>query len=49
VLFYATDDDAAGRVVAELITTAGFDVVKVGGSMQVAGLRFLAICTPWAA
>jgi 8-hydroxy-5-deazaflavin:NADPH oxidoreductase len=31
VLFYATDDDAAGRVVAELITTAGFDPVKVGG------------------
>jgi predicted dinucleotide-binding enzyme len=31
VLFYATDDDAAGRIVAELITTAGFDPVKVGG------------------
>ncbi|MDX3372902.1 NAD(P)-binding domain-containing protein [Streptomyces sp. ME02-6991-2A] len=29
--FYATDDDAAGRVVAELITAAGFDPVKVGG------------------
>ncbi|MEF2526935.1 MULTISPECIES: NADPH-dependent F420 reductase [Streptomyces] len=29
--FYATDDDGAGRVVAELITAAGFDPVKVGG------------------
>lgn len=29
--FYAADDDAAGRVVAELITAAGFDPVKIGG------------------
>ncbi|MEU2830616.1 NAD(P)-binding domain-containing protein [Streptomyces lavendulae] len=29
--FYATDDEAAGQVVAELITAAGFDPVKVGG------------------
>jgi predicted dinucleotide-binding enzyme len=31
VLFYATDNDAAGDVVAELITKAGYDPVKAGG------------------
>jgi hypothetical protein len=31
VLFYATDDDAAGAAVERLITAAGFDPVKVGG------------------
>ena len=33
-LFYATDDDAAGDLVAELIGVAGFDAVKVGGLDQ---------------
>ena len=31
VLFYATDDEAAGDLVAGLISTAGFDPVLVGG------------------
>jgi predicted dinucleotide-binding enzyme len=31
VLFYATDDDAAGDAVAELITKSGYDPVKAGG------------------
>jgi 8-hydroxy-5-deazaflavin:NADPH oxidoreductase len=31
VLFYAADDDEAGNVVADLITKAGFDPVRVGG------------------
>ena len=34
VLFYATDDAAAGEAVARLITAAGFDPVKVGGVDQ---------------
>jgi len=34
VLFYATDDAAAGETVARLITAAGFDPVKVGGADQ---------------
>jgi hypothetical protein len=34
VLFYATDDDAAGDLVAELIQAAGFDPVGVGGLDQ---------------
>ena len=34
VLFYATDDDAAAAVVERLISTAGFDPVKVGGVDQ---------------
>jgi predicted dinucleotide-binding enzyme len=34
VLFYATDDDAAGDLVAELIRTAGYDPVLVGGLDQ---------------
>jgi predicted dinucleotide-binding enzyme len=34
VLFYATDDDAAGDLVAELIQAAGFDPVRVGGLDQ---------------
>lgn len=34
VAFYATDDEAAGRVVADLIQTAGFDPLKVGGIDQ---------------
>jgi 8-hydroxy-5-deazaflavin:NADPH oxidoreductase len=34
VLFYAADDDAAGDLVAELIRTAGFDPVRVGGLDQ---------------
>ncbi len=33
-LFYATDDDAAGDLVAELIGVAGFDAIKVGGLDQ---------------
>ncbi|MEU0987504.1 NAD(P)-binding domain-containing protein [Streptomyces sp. NPDC005953] len=32
--FYATDDDAAGREVADLIRAAGFDPLKVGGIDQ---------------
>ena len=31
VLFYAADDEQAGEVVADLITKAGFDPVRVGG------------------
>jgi predicted dinucleotide-binding enzyme len=34
VLFYAADDQAAGDLVAELITVAGFDPVRVGGLDQ---------------
>jgi len=34
VLFYAADDDAAGDLVAGLISTAGFDPVRVGGLDQ---------------
>ena len=34
VLFYAADDDAAGDLVAELIRTAGFEPVSVGGLDQ---------------
>ena len=34
VLFYATDDDAAGDLVAGLIQAAGFDPVPVGGLDQ---------------
>ncbi len=34
VLFYATDDDRAGREVERLIRTAGFEPVKVGGIEQ---------------
>jgi len=31
VLFYATDDDAAGHEVERLVRTAGFEPVKIGG------------------
>ncbi|MEV6066228.1 NAD(P)-binding domain-containing protein [Nocardia sp. NPDC052001] len=31
VAFYATDDEAAGKVVAQLISAAGFDPVHAGG------------------
>ena len=34
VLFYAADDTAAGDLVADLIRTAGFDPVRVGGLDQ---------------
>ncbi|MCM2390433.1 NAD(P)-binding domain-containing protein [Streptomyces albipurpureus] len=34
VAFYATDDDAAGQAVADLIQAAGFDPLKVGGIDQ---------------
>jgi len=34
VLFYAADDAAAGDLVADLIRTAGFDPVRVGGLDQ---------------
>jgi predicted dinucleotide-binding enzyme len=34
VLFYAADDDAAGGLIAGLITAAGFDPVSVGGLDQ---------------
>jgi len=34
VLFYAADDDAAGEEVAELIRTAGYEPVRVGGLDQ---------------
>jgi 8-hydroxy-5-deazaflavin:NADPH oxidoreductase len=34
VLFYATDDDAAGDLVADLIRTAGYEPVRVGGLDQ---------------
>jgi 8-hydroxy-5-deazaflavin:NADPH oxidoreductase len=34
VLFYASDDEAAGDLVANLIRTAGYDPVRVGGLDQ---------------
>jgi 8-hydroxy-5-deazaflavin:NADPH oxidoreductase len=34
VLFYATDDDRAGKQVEQLIRTAGFEPAKVGGIEQ---------------
>ena len=34
VLFYATEDDRAGKEVERLIRTAGFEPVKVGGIEQ---------------
>ena len=34
VLFYATDDERAGGQVEQLIRTAGFEPVKVGGVEQ---------------
>ena len=34
VLFYATDDDRAGEEVEQLIRTAGFQPMKVGGIEQ---------------
>jgi 8-hydroxy-5-deazaflavin:NADPH oxidoreductase len=34
VLFYVTDDDRAGQEVEQLIRTAGFEPVKVGGIEQ---------------
>ena len=34
VLFYATDDDAAGDLVAGLIRAGGFDPVRIGGLDQ---------------
>jgi 8-hydroxy-5-deazaflavin:NADPH oxidoreductase len=34
VLFYAADDDTAGEEVAELIRTAGYEPVRVGGLDQ---------------
>ena len=34
VLFYATDDDRAGEEVEQLIRTAGFEPLKVGGIEQ---------------
>jgi 8-hydroxy-5-deazaflavin:NADPH oxidoreductase len=34
VLFYATDDDRAGKEAGWLIRTAGFEPVKVGGVEQ---------------
>jgi len=34
VLFYASEDDRAGQEVEQLIRTAGFDPVKVGGLEQ---------------
>jgi predicted dinucleotide-binding enzyme len=34
VLFYAADDEAAGDLVADLIRSAGFDPVRVGGLDQ---------------
>lgn len=30
-MYYATDDDAAGAAVAELITRGGWDAVRAGG------------------
>ena len=34
MLFYAADDDAAGDLVAGLISVAGFNPVRVGGLDQ---------------
>ena len=41
VLFYAADDDAAGNLVADLIRTAGFDPVRVGGLEQSSRIEML--------
>jgi hypothetical protein len=41
VLFYAADDDAAGDLVADLIRSAGFDPVLVGGLDQSIRLEML--------
>ena len=41
VLFYATDDDAAGDLVADLIRSAGFDPVRVGGLDQSVRIEML--------
>jgi hypothetical protein len=41
VLFYAADDDAAGDLVADLIRTAGFDPVRVGGLDQSSRIEML--------
>jgi 8-hydroxy-5-deazaflavin:NADPH oxidoreductase len=39
VLFYATDDEAAGAAAERLITTAGFEPVKAGGAQDAARLE----------
>src|ERR1700753_254937 len=41
VLFYAADDAAAGDLVANLIRTAGFDPVRVGGLDQSSRIQML--------
>jgi hypothetical protein len=39
VLFYATDDEAAGAAAERLITAAGFEPVKAGGAQDTARLE----------
>jgi predicted dinucleotide-binding enzyme len=39
VLFYATDDEAAGAAAERLITAAGFEPVKAGGAQDAARLE----------
>ena len=39
VLFYATDDEAAGAAAERLITAAGFEPVKAGGTQDAARLE----------
>lgn len=47
VLFYATDDDAAGEAVAELITKAGYDPVKAGGVNDTARIEVFGDLHPY--
>jgi predicted dinucleotide-binding enzyme len=41
VLFYVTDDEAAGAAAERLITAAGFEPVKAGGAQDAARLEIL--------
>jgi predicted dinucleotide-binding enzyme len=47
VLFYATDDDAAGNTVAELITKAGYDPVQAGGLKDTARIEVFGDLHPY--
>jgi predicted dinucleotide-binding enzyme len=47
VLFYATDNDAAGEAVAELITKAGYEPVKAGGVNDTARIEVFGDLHPY--
>jgi predicted dinucleotide-binding enzyme len=47
VLFYATDNDAAGDAVAELIAKAGYDPVKAGGVNDTARIEVFGDLHPY--